>query len=381
MPRPTNQSLNYFPLDCDFFDDDKIALTADEFGIAGELVAIKLLCRIYSTGGYFCEWNEESPALFSRRVMYGAVDTETICKIVGALINRGFFCKEAFAQFGILTSRGIVKRFSACHKYHPVFLPEHLPALKDLGFITDRDVFSDKTEKELKKRPVISEEEALKKSKVKKKKDTLQTNKQTDGEIVSEEDPSALASLSATESQQNAIRERVKRILVRRNDFTVDRQLVDLAAEAVVRGTAGITLETLKRISKNADSSVALYESSNGRAGKPKRWQTIADEIHDHFRSAGLPFPNKFSGLTEPPPQDPPDPLPPEPAGANEPIETDRNAYLLARNALLSDKDPVDETLEQTQLRLKCGYLKAFAERTNWKIIREYQENQKLEMK
>ena len=57
MARPKKTGLDYFPFDVDFFNDEKIEAISGEFGIKGEIVAIKLLAAIYRNG-YFIEWSE-----------------------------------------------------------------------------------------------------------------------------------------------------------------------------------------------------------------------------------------------------------------------------------------------------------------------------------
>ena len=52
MARPTKEGLDYFPLDVDVFEDEKIEAIAGEFGLKGEIAVIKLLCAIYKKG-YF----------------------------------------------------------------------------------------------------------------------------------------------------------------------------------------------------------------------------------------------------------------------------------------------------------------------------------------
>ena len=41
-----NKGLDYFSLNVDFFDNDKIALIEAEHGWKGSLITLKLLCRI-----------------------------------------------------------------------------------------------------------------------------------------------------------------------------------------------------------------------------------------------------------------------------------------------------------------------------------------------
>ncbi len=68
MARPTKDGLDYFPLDVDVFEDEKIEAIAGEFGIKGELAVIKLLCAVYKKG-YFIRWIIRY-AIYSSRYKY-----------------------------------------------------------------------------------------------------------------------------------------------------------------------------------------------------------------------------------------------------------------------------------------------------------------------
>ncbi len=57
MARPQKNGLDYFPLNVDIFEDEKIEAIAGEFGIKGELLVIKLLCAVYRKG-YYVVWND-----------------------------------------------------------------------------------------------------------------------------------------------------------------------------------------------------------------------------------------------------------------------------------------------------------------------------------
>lgn len=107
MARPIKEGLNYFPLDVDIDQDDKIAIIEALHGIEGFGVVIKLLMKIYKEG-YFYEWNNREQILFSKRVN---VDINTVKEIVNDCINEGLFCKNMFDAHNILTSKGIQKRY------------------------------------------------------------------------------------------------------------------------------------------------------------------------------------------------------------------------------------------------------------------------------
>ena len=101
--------LDYFPMNVDFFEDDKIELIEAEFGIKGSILAVKLLCKIYKEG-YFYKWGEDECLLFSKKA--GAEFVPGFVKeVVNGLVRRCFFDKGCFDSFGILTSSGIQRRY------------------------------------------------------------------------------------------------------------------------------------------------------------------------------------------------------------------------------------------------------------------------------
>ena len=109
MARPIDESLEYFPLDVDFYDDPKILLIEEQFGIKGGYIANRLLCWIYRNG-YYTNWNEEIALVFAKRVGNG-ITHALVNEIVNALLKRSFFNKSLFERCGILTSKGIQKRW------------------------------------------------------------------------------------------------------------------------------------------------------------------------------------------------------------------------------------------------------------------------------
>lgn len=106
MGRNKKVGLDWFGLDVTM--DTKVELLEAEYGLKGFAVFVKLLQRIYGGDGYYCEWNEEVELLFSRRINEGR---SFVSEVVQAAIKRGIFDREKFEKFGILTSRGIQKRF------------------------------------------------------------------------------------------------------------------------------------------------------------------------------------------------------------------------------------------------------------------------------
>lgn len=111
MGRPIKKGLDYFPLDVGFFDDDKIAFVSARFQEKGELIAIKLLCKIYKDNGYFYQWGEDEAILFAKRVVGDPSQHTLVNDVVHELVKRGFFNKGIFDSFKILTSKGIQERY------------------------------------------------------------------------------------------------------------------------------------------------------------------------------------------------------------------------------------------------------------------------------
>lgn len=110
MARPLKSGLDYFPLDVNIFDDEKVAAISGEFQIKGEITLIKLLCAIYRNG-YFYEWSEMNKAYLLRSLP--TVTPGLLEQIVERLVRWGFFDKSLFDSHNILTSRSIQERYFA----------------------------------------------------------------------------------------------------------------------------------------------------------------------------------------------------------------------------------------------------------------------------
>ncbi|MDU0318989.1 DUF4373 domain-containing protein [Paenibacillus sp. 3LSP] len=104
MARPTKDGLDYFPLDVDIFEDEKIEAIAGEFGIKGELAVIKLLCAVYKKG-YFIVWNDLTKATLLKRLP--GVSKELLDQIVARLVAWEFFNEDLFNSAKVLTSENI----------------------------------------------------------------------------------------------------------------------------------------------------------------------------------------------------------------------------------------------------------------------------------
>jgi len=93
----------------DFFDDEKIQFVSAKYGELGEIITIKLMCRIYRNG-YCIKWGEDEALLFSSKIGDN-ITYDLVISVVNELLKRNFFNKKVFGEFKILTSNGFQKRF------------------------------------------------------------------------------------------------------------------------------------------------------------------------------------------------------------------------------------------------------------------------------
>lgn len=106
MARPIKQGLSYFPLDVAL--DTKFQLIEAEFGLKGFALVVKLLQKIYGEQGYYCEWTDEVELLFASK---SGVGGDFVSELIKGCIKRGFFDEGMLNKYGILTSKGIQKRY------------------------------------------------------------------------------------------------------------------------------------------------------------------------------------------------------------------------------------------------------------------------------
>lgn len=108
MARPRKQGIDYFPLDVDFFSDEKIVCVSGEFGLKGEIALIKLLCAVYRNG-YYLLWDDKTRATLLHQLP--GVGADMLQQLVLRLVRWGIFSSQLYESDAVLTSAGIQKRF------------------------------------------------------------------------------------------------------------------------------------------------------------------------------------------------------------------------------------------------------------------------------
>ena len=147
----SGNALIYFTLDCHM--DDSIKLLESEFGLKGFAVIIKLYQKIYSDEGYYCNWNQDVELLFAASL---STDREPIggsfvSEVIKGCLRRGVFDKGMYDKYGILTSRGIQKRYLEAAKRRTTakLINEYLlvkvdPKFKNVSIISKNvDIFEE----------------------------------------------------------------------------------------------------------------------------------------------------------------------------------------------------------------------------------------------
>ncbi len=109
MARPVKHNLQYFPLDVDFFEDHKVLMIEEDFGIKGGYLAVRLMAMVYAEG-YYLEWKDKFEHSCAKRVGNGFTGS-LVCEILKSCLIHGLFDKGMFERHRILTSRGIQKRW------------------------------------------------------------------------------------------------------------------------------------------------------------------------------------------------------------------------------------------------------------------------------
>jgi DnaD/phage-associated family protein len=122
MARPISTGITYFSLDVHL--DDEFELIESKFGLVGFGIIIKLYQKIYSNS-YYIEWTERELLKFKNRIN---VDLNLINDVINECLKWGLLSKELYDQYGILTSRGIQKRYieATQRRKEVIFIREYL---------------------------------------------------------------------------------------------------------------------------------------------------------------------------------------------------------------------------------------------------------------
>ena len=111
MAGKPKRSIDFAGWRTDIFENDsKIDELIEAQGWIGFSIYFYLCQKAYASDGYFYRWSYTNAATTARR-MGGGIRSETIRQVVGLCLQIGLFDKRLFDREGILTSRGIQRRY------------------------------------------------------------------------------------------------------------------------------------------------------------------------------------------------------------------------------------------------------------------------------
>lgn len=112
MARPKKNGLDYFPLDADFFEDNKIKILKARYKADGVTIYLYLLCEIYKQG-YYIKVDDDFEYIISDDL---GIDRNKVKQVLNFLLKRSLFNDKLFNSDKVLTSTGIQKRFQLAIK-------------------------------------------------------------------------------------------------------------------------------------------------------------------------------------------------------------------------------------------------------------------------
>ena len=121
------KGLQYFPLDVNFFENNKIAIIISDYGLEATAVVLKLFSQIYKSG-YYMDWNEKIGKIFSAS-FHTKYSYATIMNLVNSLVEEDIFNKRMYEEYHILTSEKIQNCFFSAtvrRKKQKISNPEYL---------------------------------------------------------------------------------------------------------------------------------------------------------------------------------------------------------------------------------------------------------------
>ena len=102
------EGLDYFPFDANFLFDLRTRRLMKIHGPELIYTYINLLANIYRNKGYYAICDEELIFVTSESTLF---DEDKVLELIRKCVDVGFFDKEKFEQYGILTSNEIQKKF------------------------------------------------------------------------------------------------------------------------------------------------------------------------------------------------------------------------------------------------------------------------------
>lgn len=115
MARPTETAFAYFPLDCDFFSNEKVKALRREHGAVGVLTYIYILCKVYENGYYYKIKDLNAFSYDVAESITNAQIAKVASQVRGSIIymaDSGDLLSKSCLSQGVLTSKSIQEQYS-----------------------------------------------------------------------------------------------------------------------------------------------------------------------------------------------------------------------------------------------------------------------------
>jgi len=108
MARPRKKGLDYLPLDVHFFDDRRMRkLNAKYSGGKASFIYLRLVTEIYQNG-FYIELGEDDINFYAYE---SKIRKSQFVQILNDLADNGYFDRQLYDQYGILTSEDIQRQY------------------------------------------------------------------------------------------------------------------------------------------------------------------------------------------------------------------------------------------------------------------------------
>ena len=135
MARASKPGLDYFPHDCNMFEDSKIKYIRALYGVNGYAMYNRLLEILYSEQGYYLYFPERNLILFADDFK---IEHEQCRKIIQSLIDENLFDRNLYEIYSILTSIRIQKTYIlACDRRKKLEFDEKYLLISPKNYITE----------------------------------------------------------------------------------------------------------------------------------------------------------------------------------------------------------------------------------------------------
>lgn len=247
-----SKGLTYFPMDVDYYDDDKVFALMDAYGPLGDSVYKNILSLVYRQGYYLEIPIDRLAAQITRRIGSRWIDTiEQIREIILCCGRLGLLCDELL-QRGVVTSKAIQKRYSVI-KARSKWSREHYWLLDDSAAETadsaaQTPVSAAETPDRAAQTPVSAAISPQKKSKEKE----IKENESTVNESTAEESESVLCDDGCASLRSDQLRNAATDFYERQIGRPTHRELMRLDNMCLQYGESRVMTAISEAVAKGA---------------------------------------------------------------------------------------------------------------------------------